>query len=125
MAKFDVIVNDFTFKWQIQNEQRKIIDVSNSYFNMNSYLCFNSQKHCTNQVTGFPIRKLIAILLITFYSISATIFGNNFYFSLSLLIRKLLLDEAILLSCQPQNMESNSVTEVLWGFFTKRGGIFY
>ena len=78
MAKLDVIVNDFIFKWQIKNEQRKIR--YKMYFNMNSHLCFNSQRHCTNQVTGFPIRKLIAILLITFYSISATIFGNNFIF---------------------------------------------
>ena len=41
-----------------------------------------SQEHCTNQITGFPIRKLIVVPLITF-------FGNNFVLSQCFLIRKL------------------------------------
>ena len=56
-----------------------------------------SQEHCTtNWVTGFPIRKLIFIPLITFFGDFANFFGNNFLLLQRFLIKKLLLDEVIL-----------------------------
>ena len=55
-----------------------------------------SQEHCTDGVTGFPIRKLILVPLITFFGHFAIYFGNNFRFLQCFLIRKLLLDEVIL-----------------------------
>ena len=63
------------------------------------WLIVSSQEHCTDQVTGFLISKLIVVLLITFFGNFATFFGNNFLLSQGFLIRKLLLDEVILLSC--------------------------
>lgn len=59
----------------------------------------SSQEHCTDQVTGFPIRKLILIPLITFFRNFGTFFGNNFLLLQRFLIRELLLDKAILPSC--------------------------
>ena len=58
-----------------------------------------SQEHCTDRVTGLPIRKLILIPIITFFGNFATFFGNNFLLLQRFLIRKLLLDEVILPSC--------------------------
>ena len=55
-----------------------------------------SQEHCTDWVTGFPIRKLILIPLITFFGDFATFFGNNFLLLQRFLIKKLLLEEVIL-----------------------------
>ena len=47
----------------------------------------------------FPVRKLILIPLITFFSNFANFFGNNFFLLQCFLIRKLLPDEVILPSC--------------------------
>ena len=123
MAKFDLIVNGFMFEKQIQNKQRKIIEIS-IHFSLKSHLCFNSQEHCTNQVTGFPVRKLIAIPLNTFFGIFVTFFGNNCTFLQCLLIRKLLLDEAILLSHEPQNIEFICCNRGFMGVFHKTMGKF-
>ena len=56
----------------------------------------DSQEHCTDYVTSFPIRKLTVMSLITFSSNFATFFGNNFLLPQYSLIGKTLLDEVIL-----------------------------
>ena len=53
------------------------------------FISYNSQEHCTNRVTGFPIRKFIVVPLITFFGNFATFFGNNFLLLQRFLIRKL------------------------------------
>ena len=73
-------------------------------------MCYlGSQEHCTDRVTGFPIRKLFAIPLITFFGNFATFFGNNFVLSQRSLIGKTLLNEVIL----PRNTEFKCRK---WGF---------
>ena len=65
----------------------------------------DSQEHCADCVTSFPIRKLIVIPLITFSSNFATFFGNSFLLPQYSLIGNTLLDEVILPSHLPQNTE--------------------
>ena len=88
------------------------------------HLTLHSQEHCTDQVTGFPIRKLFLIPLITFFGNFATLFGNNFLLLQHFLIRKLLLDKVILPSCQPQNSEFKCHDESFTELFLKKMGDF-
>ena len=70
--------------------------LNNSNTISNCLLKFYIQEHFTDRVTGFPIRKLIVVPLITFFGNFATFFGNNFLLLQRFHIKKLLLDKVIL-----------------------------
>ena len=102
---------------QVQTRTRTFL----AFFHLVS---LTSQEHCTNQVTGFPIRKLIPISLITFFGNFAAFFGNNFLLLQRFLIRGLLLDEVILPSRQPRNTELKCQNRGMTELFLKKTGDF-